>query len=63
MPGVRQDVYWQNGDVEDDRWHRISRFCVCLREVWRAVGECGHSENRRKKILRKCLRVPFVPIV
>ena len=37
-------------------------FCVCLHGVWRAVGEGGHPENRRKKILRKCLRVPFVPI-
>lgn len=62
MPEVWQEVYWQNGDVEDDRWLRFSRFCVCLHGVWRAVGEGGHPENRRKKILRKYLRVPFVPI-
>lgn len=62
VPGVRQDVHWQNGDVEDDRRRRISDFCVCLRAVWSTVGGGVHPENRRKNILRKCLRVPFVPI-
>lgn len=50
---MRQDVYWQTGDVEDDRRNRISHICVCLRGVWRAVGEGSHPENSRKKILRK----------
>ena len=62
MPEVWQEVYWQNGDVEDDRWLRFSRFCVCLHGVWRAVGEGGHPENRRKKDFETYLRVPFVPI-
>ena len=59
---MRQDVYRQTGDVEDDRRRRISHIYVCLCGVWRTVGEGSHPENSKKKILRKCLRVPFVPI-
>jgi len=59
---VRQDVHRQTGDVEDDRRSRISHICVCLCGVWCALGEGSHPENSRKKILRKRLRVPFVPI-
>ena len=62
MPGVRQDVYRQTGDADDDRRRWISHIYVCLCGVWRTVGEGSHPENGRKKILRKCLRVPFVPI-